>query len=728
MLKTTHASSTAVLGRNRREKPEGWILAIVLVAVVALGITPIFDSSFMRGGPSLLTILRLGSPLHGGVNKESPCVGEGSEPPSLSGFCHRAAAPMVGSVAVQNTSGVRLDSIAPNFDRVIGEKLAQRHLPPGTPSSSASVDWTVIATIPVGGYPFGMAYDSGKGEVFVAASPGGNVTVINDTSNTVVSTIPVGFAVNHLAYDSGKGEMFATTLGTVAVISDSSDSVIASVSDGSGPWEAAYDPGRAEVFVTNGGSDSVTVIADATNTVVTTIPEGGSYSSPWGVAYDAKRSEVFVANFGAFNASVIDDGTDQVVATVALPINAVYDEDALYDPAKGEVFVASLGGGYLFGINDRTDAVNAAFPACAQPCGPSALAYDPHAGELFATNYDSNTVSVINDTNHTIVESVQVGSTPDGVAYDSGNGDLYVANSYDGNVSVLAPEYRVSFAETGLPVGTPWSVTLGGVTHDATTSDINFTELNGRYLYTIGNVPGWHQTTLAYSGIVVVNGAAGTEPTLDFNEVTYVTTFTETGLPSGKAWYVNITGGQSYGSTGSTINFSEPNGTQDYSVATTDKEYAPSDTGGSFQVSAAPTHNSVTFNLVNFSVMFAETGLPNGTEWWVNVSGEPSQGSMAGSQLFEEPNGTYNYTVGTLVGYRAAVPAASFAVSGRPLIVNVTFSASVGQTPPSNFLRLPGEAGYYLLVGAALIVAAGAAVAIYRRARRGRHGKEPPLR
>ncbi|MGC8701304.1 MAG: hypothetical protein ACP5R3_06840, partial [Thermoplasmata archaeon] len=41
----------------------------------------------------------------------------------------------------------------------------------------------------------------------------------------------------------------------------------------------------------------------------------------------------------------------------------------------------------------------------------------------------------------------------------------------------------------------------------------------------------------------------------------YTVTFTETGLPSGTTWYVNLSNGQSFSGTGTTITFSEPNGT-----------------------------------------------------------------------------------------------------------------------------------------------------------------------
>ncbi|MEM3490074.1 MAG: hypothetical protein QXO75_10550, partial [Nitrososphaerota archaeon] len=59
--------------------------------------------------------------------------------------------------------------------------------------------------------------------------------------------------------------------------------------------------------------------------------------------------------------------------------------------------------------------------------------------------------------------------------------------------------------------------------------------------------------------------------------VNYTVTFTESGLPSGTTWYVNITNGPDSGAiTGSSYSFSLTNGTYSYTIATSDHTYRPS--------------------------------------------------------------------------------------------------------------------------------------------------------
>ena len=69
---------------------------------------------------------------------------------------------------------------------------------------------------------------------------------------------------------------------------------------------------------------------------------------------------------------------------------------------------------------------------------PEGVAYDSLKGEIFVVNLDSNTVSVISDATNAVVATVSVGSDPSGVAYDSGKGEVFVANGMNNSVSVIS--------------------------------------------------------------------------------------------------------------------------------------------------------------------------------------------------------------------------------------------------------------------------------------------------
>ena len=231
--------------------------------------------------------------------------------------------------------------------------------------------------------------------------------------------------------------------------------------------------------------------------------------------------------------------------------------------------------------------------------------------------------------------------------------------------------YTVSFGEAGLPSDAGWSVTLGGSTRSATASSIAFVTVNGTYSYSIADVPGWHQTTLPYSGSVTVGGLSVSEPTLVFTQVTYAVTFTQSGLPSGTSWSVTVIGA-AHSSTSSSVSFTEPNGTYTYSIADvpgwhqTRLPYAGSVTVNGVTV-IEPT---LMFTQVTYTVTFVEEGLADGLTWSLTVNGVAKSLTTYGATdtlaWTGLANGTYNYGIADVSGWHQTTLAysGSLAVSG----------------------------------------------------------------
>ncbi len=211
---------------------------------------------------------------------------------------------------------------------------------------------SVVATIivpSVGGLG-DLVYDSGMGEIFVEG--GGTLFnesilfVISDTTNVVVANITVD--PWGLAYDSSKGEIFASNLvtKTIYVISDATNQVVATVDMSKqayapggfdfGPWTLEYDSGKGEVFVALAFKNLVSIISDSTNEVIKNITVG---NNPAYLAYDSGRNEIFVTNILDNTTSVISDTTNSVVATI--PVGGAPDY-IVYDSGKSELFINNI--------------------------------------------------------------------------------------------------------------------------------------------------------------------------------------------------------------------------------------------------------------------------------------------------------------------------------------------------------------------------------------------------
>jgi YVTN family beta-propeller protein len=365
----------------------------------------------------------------------------------------------------------------------------------------------VVGTVTVGSDPYGLTYDSGKGEIFVTNYDSGTVSVISDSTNAVVATVSVETGPQGVAYDSGKGEIFVTNVlsNTVSVISDSTNAVVATVSVGSYPWGAAYDSGKGEVFVTNSGtsSNTVSVISDSTNAVVATVSVG---SVPVGVAYDPGKGEIFVANDGSSAVSVISDSTNAVVATTSV---GTYPCSVAYDSGKSEIFVANEGSDTVSVISDSTNAVVATVSVGSTPYG---VACDSGKSEIFVSNMHSNSVSVISDSTNAVVANVSVGTYPNCLRYDPGKSEIFVANAGSNTVSVISDSPNLVASSVSSSPGTVDQGQTSSLTSTAVTTGAPpytyqwFSEAPGASSYS--SISG--ATSSSYSFVTSTSTATGT--------------------------------------------------------------------------------------------------------------------------------------------------------------------------------------------------------------------------
>ena len=99
------------------------------------------------------------------------------------------------------------------------------------------------------------------------------------------------------------------------------------------PWGIAYDPSNGYIYVADTGSNTVSVIDGANNTVIATIPVG---RGPSGVVYDPSNGYIYVTNYFSDSVSVINGKT--VIATI--PVGS-RPAGVVYDPSNGYIYVAN---------------------------------------------------------------------------------------------------------------------------------------------------------------------------------------------------------------------------------------------------------------------------------------------------------------------------------------------------------------------------------------------------
>ncbi len=104
--------------------------------------------------------------------------------------------------------------------------------------------------------------------------------------------------------------------------------------------------------------------------------------------------------------------------------------------------------------------------------------------------------------------------------FESTSAPLWDATYPTNPTSSLQGGELVTFTESGLSVGTDWSVTVAGTLGSALSPNaLVFDSANGSIAYTVGSVAGWYQETIAQSGSISVAGAPVDEPALDYELV-----------------------------------------------------------------------------------------------------------------------------------------------------------------------------------------------------------------
>lgn len=252
------------------------------------------------------------------------------------------------------------------------------------------------------------------------------------------------------------------------------------------------------------------------------------------------------------------------------------------------------------------------------------------------------------------------------------------------DITIVAPvkDYTLTFSETGLPSGVDFTVSTAPGSASGNPS-ASFSVPNGTYGWTIANVVSNSQTYTPSpnSGFVTVNGASVTV-SIQFATQSYQVVFSETGLPAG-TWFVNLTNGQTFSTSSTSLSFNEPDGTYSYSVSTSNPAYAPSVSSGGFTVSGAAVSVGVTFMENTYSVTFTETGLPASTLWEVTL-GTASRASSTSSITFTSllPQ-TYSY-VAMATGYNNIYGNVSIVASSpKSIFVSINLISIQFTGPPS---------------------------------------------
>jgi YVTN family beta-propeller protein len=601
------------------------------------------------------------------TNLDGQYSGLGVDTQDGSLFLPQAGAPLVvlngttggaeWQVAVPSGEGCFLVSVALAYDANSSDMLVGGC--GGVVRSIDTANESVGGPVAVGGSPASIAVDTSTGNPYVLNWDTNSVAVLTANGSGVLSLAKVGGWPTAITIDSSTGTAFVLSSTNVSVINLTSHLLVGSIDVGVNeslvggfaqvamtPQSILYNPTDQDVFVANSGNNTVTVFSAHTNRIVATIPVT---NSPLALAWNNGTNEVYVACWGYLD--VISGATLKVEENMSLGGNL--PDGIAYVPSLHEVFVdnnaiESSSNPGITVVSVATNSTIGSIPLPSNASDTGQLVYDNRTGDVYVAGagllglYLSDQDDYIVDPSTlTLVGSIPVGTDPYGIAPETGSNYLLATAGYNGTVSLI-------------------DETIGSATYSVTLP--------------IGTLPQGVAFDPASSQAIVVDSGNDSVSYLVPREL-YPVTFSETGLPNGTSWSVSLNGSMNT-STTNTTSFHEPNGTYPFEVGGVARYTITTPTG---IVTVNGTNVTVAVHFTpttpeTYSVDFTESGLPPGTNWSVTLNGTTRESGQS-EIVFQEPNGSYSFSVGPLWIYLEVPGSGTIDVNGGSVSKTIVFSS-----------------------------------------------------
>lgn len=432
-----------------------------------------------------------------------------------------------------------------------------------------------------------MAYDPSNQYVYVVSGDVGAVVVLAPATQSVVASIPVGDAPSGIALDVATGEAFVTNSASdnVTVLDTSTDSAFASIPVGVGPLGVDVSPTLGEVFVTNSFSGTISVIAPPRLYNVTFTESGLPTGTTWAVASGNSTTEnvttasggsiVWQVESGSYPFSVPDTWYQPTPASGTVVVGAANVNVSITFVARPTVAVAVR----------ETNVPRADLAEWGLAAGFPAERFVADGATLgFAAPVGALSVEFLAPSGFGLARILGAhGTTQSSLPIESGAS--FTAR--------YGPYETLTFTEVGLGAGVSWGVDLtspagaeGPPSQYATSNGTSllFLVVKGAWKFDVAPRPADYAIHPS-SGTIDVPAHAVTKR-LAFRLLTSKVEFRELGLPPGSPWTVRLSGTVAEtlsGSTG-TLAVALPNGSYFYSVASGDEALSPFPANGTFPV------------------------------------------------------------------------------------------------------------------------------------------------
>lgn len=204
---------------------------------------------------------------------------------------------------------------------------------------------SVTAQIPLDAAPRGLAVDTTTNRVYAALWEADALAVIDGARHTLWKIVPGIPGASGVAVGGDHIYVTATRGDELVVVDRRNYAIIRRIAVDDAPYAVAYDSGRQRVYVGNAGADTVSIVDGRNSVLVNTVKLGG-LGHPHGLALDPIRNRLYVtyALSPKYRAiAAIDGSSGQILSRLVgnrkQPLFGAYG--IAVDPLRGRVYVTT---------------------------------------------------------------------------------------------------------------------------------------------------------------------------------------------------------------------------------------------------------------------------------------------------------------------------------------------------------------------------------------------------
>ena len=342
-----------------------------------------------------------------------------------------------------------------------------------TPTSLAVINRSLLVNLtrPVTNTSTGGDAASPRSLVYVTATDMDQIQVIDAGTNAILSSFAAGKKPWGISASPDGTRLYISNYmdGTVSVIKTADNSLVQTIPVGKAPVSLAITPDGTHVYVANYGDNTTSDIATASNTVVGTYVTG---HSPVYLAINPRNGDLYVNNDKDKTVSVIRSG--KIIATISVksPNGAI----TITPDGKYAYLADSLTNTVSIIDTSTNSVVNSVVTGSSPYATPYGIVFTKDGSKAYVSNLANQTVVTLDTSKNTVVSSVKV-NYPGHMALSSDGKSLYVIGMPSNNVSVVnladnsVKVIGVPGYHSGIAVATEGSVASAGQDLSETTGE-----------------------------------------------------------------------------------------------------------------------------------------------------------------------------------------------------------------------------------------------------------------